>query len=66
MNIEQKVFKFTEWSSSANCRELYISESQLEEKHINLLAGEVIKQYENLPEKSREIVKKYFNDNTRV
>jgi len=55
MNIEQKVFKFTECWTSKDCKDIYVSEEFLDEKHINLLAGELTKQYQNLPERSKII-----------
>jgi hypothetical protein len=59
--MKEKVFNFTQCFTSEKCNFIDLPESQLEEKHINLLAGELIKQYEILPEKSKKLVKDYLN-----
>jgi len=40
---------------------LNLTEDKLEQKHIDLLAGELINSFNNLPKKSQEIVKHVIN-----
>ena len=61
METKEKVFKFTQCFTAEKCNFIDIVESELEEKHINLLAGEVIQQYKDLPEKSKKLVRDYLN-----
>jgi len=61
METKEKVFKFIEWYNSTDYRECFITESQLEQKHINLLAAELIKQYEDFPKESKKLMKDYLN-----
>jgi len=61
METKEKVFKFIEWYNSTDYRECFTTESQLEQKHINLLAAELIKQYEDLPKESKKLMKDYLN-----
>lgn len=61
METKEKVFKITTWHSSTYSIDSLIPESELEEKHINLFAGELIKQYQELPEKSKKLIKDYLN-----
>jgi len=61
MKVKEKVFKFTECWTSKDCKDIYVSEEFLDEKHINLLCGEFIKQYEDLPEKAKKLMKDYLN-----
>lgn len=58
MENKEKVFKITTWYSAEDSKDTYIPESKLKEKHINMFAGELIKQYEELPEKSKNELKK--------
>ncbi len=59
---KEKIYKFTECSSSTNCKDGYIGESKLEEKHQNILLGELIKRYDELPEFLKPKLKQLLNE----
>lgn len=61
MENKERVFKITACYSMNNCIDSYIPESKLEDKHITMFAGELIKQYQDAPEESKKLMKDYLN-----
>lgn len=55
---EDKIYHFTEHSSDKNSKNIYVAKSRLEEKHKNLLVGQVYKLFLDLP---LELKKDFLN-----
>lgn len=51
---EEKLYKFYKQESQGNQPEEYsLKESELDDKHINLIVGQILKDIENAPDKVR-------------
>lgn len=60
MENKERIFKFTECKASDDCKDVYLPESNLEDKHINLYVGDLVLQYEKSPELSKERFKNWL------
>lgn len=61
----EKTYFFTECTKRNTCVLVNLKESELEEKHKDLLIGEVIKKFENLPDNLKEQSLKILNERTK-
>jgi hypothetical protein len=57
----ERIYKFTECKSSEDCKDIYLVESELQDKHKNHLLGEIIIQYDRLPKDRLEKFNEYIN-----
>jgi hypothetical protein len=61
MKENEKLYRFTEWRSTSNCKEYFLKENELQDKHKNLLLGQLITDYERLPKDRLDKFKEYIN-----
>lgn len=67
MNSEERIFSFKEYYQMNQDGELFneiiLSESKLEDKHIKLYCGQLIKLFQDSPIKSQEMFKQFLKEN---
>lgn len=60
----EKTYQFTESTGINNCTILNLKESELEQKHKDLLIGQLIKDFENLPDSLKQNTLNILNEKT--